>query len=150
MMLDVPSSVEEVFVPTLDTLPIAECWARLRGEYTAVLAFCHEHDVHVMPVNVGTRDEQIWFRAAEGVKLRAARDGARMAVSVQHHVELDHGGWSVTARGHARVEEEGPPHGGVPTVRPWMLTARSGQWVCIDVDTITGRQLGGTTRLRTV
>lgn len=132
-------------MPRLAALPAAECWRRLAREYTAVVAFCHEDDVHVMPVNIGVRDHQVWFRTAEGAKLRAARAGARMAVSVQHHVDLDHVGWSLTARGPARVEATGPTGIGAPSVRPWLLTARDGAWVCITVDAITGRRIRSAT-----
>ncbi len=128
-------------MPTLGTMEVEDCWARLRGEYTAVLAFCHEADVHVMPVNLCVRGEQVWFRAADGAKLRAARAGSRMAVSVSRHDDLDHGGWSVTARGPATVMADGPPDDGSPAVRPWVLEARDGRWIRVVVDTITGRQL---------
>lgn len=128
-------------MPALGALSPFECWTRLAAEYTALLAFCDDGDVHVMPINLGIQDQQVWFRTAEGTKLRAARDGARMAVSVQHHMDLDHGGWSVTVRGPATVEAEGPPVRGAPPVRPWVLDAREGQWVRVAVDTITGREL---------
>ncbi len=136
-------------MPTLRALPTSECWSRLGAAYTAVLAFCHDDDVHVMPVNLSVGDEQIWFRTNEGTKLRAARQGARMAVAVHQEAALEHGGWSVTARGPATVVVEGPPRaGGVPTVRPWALDAREGQWVHIAVDAITGRELGRTSGAR--
>ncbi len=128
-------------MPTLVELPPAECWTRLEAEYTALLAFAHDGDVHTMPVNVCVRDRQVWFRTLEGAKLRAARAGVRMAVAVERHDDLDHHGWSVCARGTARVESEGPPARGAATVRPWRRGAGDGAWVRVAVDTITGRQL---------
>lgn len=128
-------------MPTLAALPVVECWTRLEAEYTAMLSFCHDGDTHAMPVNFCVRDRQLWFRAPEGVKLRAARSGARMALSVHRQDAIEHAGWSVTARGPATVEPEGPSSRGTPTVRPWALEARGGTWVRVAVDTITGRQL---------
>lgn len=128
-------------MPTLATLPVVECWTRLAGEYTAMLSFCHDGDVHAMPVNIVVRDRQVWFRAPEGAKLRAARGGTRMALAVHRQDAIDHAGWSVTARGRASVEEDGPPFDGGPPVRPWAMEARNGAWVHVAVDTITGRQL---------
>lgn len=130
-------------MPTLRALPTAVCWSRLGAAYTAVLGFCHEDDVHVMPVNLCVWNEQVWFRTNEGVKLRAAREGVRMAVAVHQEAALEHGGWSVTARGPVTVTADGPPRvSGARTVRPWALDAREGQWVRIAVDAITGRELG--------
>lgn len=128
-------------MPHLAELPTAACWRRLQAAYTAVLAFTHEGDVHAMPVNVCARDGQIWFRATEGVKLRAARARARMAVVVEWHDELAHTGGSVTARGDAREAPEGPPPALRPPVRPWWGDAQRGTWVVVAVDTITGRAL---------
>lgn len=128
-------------MPHLAELPPGECWARLEAEYTALLSFAHEHDVHAMPVNICIRDRQVWFRATEGVKLRAARAGVRMALTVEQHDDLTHGGWSVSARGTASTSDQGPPARGRPTVRPWRRGAQQGTWVHVAVDTITGREL---------
>ena len=132
---------EEPSMPSLAELTPAECWSRLGVEYTAIVAFTHEGDVHGLPVNVCVRDRQVWFRTTEGLKLRAAAAGVRMAVVVERHDEVEHGGWSVCARGPASVEPEGPPRRDAPVVRPWRRGARGGAWVRIAVDTITGRQL---------
>lgn len=128
-------------MPTLAHLPASECWTRLAAAYTAVVSFAHEGEVHAMPVNCCVRDQAVWFRTASGVKLRAASSGARMAVTIHAHDELQHSGWSVSARGRASIRPEGPSGDGAPTVRPWLRDAGSGQWVRVDVDTITGRQL---------
>ncbi len=128
-------------MPSLAELTPAECWTRLEAEYTALLSFAHEDDLHCLPVNVCVRDRQVWFRSAEGLKLRAARAGVRMAVAVERHDAIEHGGWSVSARGPASVEEEGPPPGRGPIVRPWRRGAAGGAWIRVAVDTITGRQL---------
>lgn len=133
-------------MPTLTELSAAASWDRLAAAYTVLLAFAHDGDVHVMPVNAGAHDQQVWFRTTGDNALRAAGAGARMAVAIEHHDAFSHTGWSVTARGPARVAPEGPGTTGQATVRPWRGDARDGTWVCIAVDTITGRQLavGGT------
>lgn len=128
-------------MPALVELPPAECWTRLAAEYTVLVCFAHDGDVHAMPVNACVRDRQVWFRTTEGVKLRAARAGTRMAVVVERHDDLDHHGWSICARGVAEVDPDGPPARGGPIVRPWRRGARDGTWVRVAVDTITGRQL---------
>jgi hypothetical protein len=128
-------------MPSLSALPPVECWARLEAVSTAMLAFAHEGDVHVVPVNICVRDRQVWFRTGEGVKRRAARAGVRMAVALEQHDDLSHGGWSVAARGPASLEPDGPPTRGRPTVRPWRRQAQEGDWVRVAVDTIEGRQL---------
>ena len=128
-------------MPSLAELTPAECWTRLAAAYTAIVAFAHEDDVHVLPVNVCVRDRQVWFRTAEGLKLRAAAAGVRMAVAVERHDEVEHHGWSVCARGPASVEPDGPPRRDAPIVRPWRRDAHDGAWVRVAVDTITGRQL---------
>lgn len=128
-------------MPRLAELSTAECWTRLAAEYTALVAFAHEGEVHVLPVNVCVRDHDVWFRAGDGVAQQAARSGARMAVAVERHDDLAHAGWSVAARGDAGVDADGPPAQGAPTVRPWRRGAQQGAWVRVAVDTITGRQL---------
>ena len=128
-------------MPSLVELPPAECWTRLAAEYTVLVCFVHDGDVHAMPVNACVRDRQVWFRTADGVKLRAAQAGSRMAIVVERYDDLVHHGWSVCARGAARVDEGGPPARDAPTVRPWRRGARDGTWVRVAVDTITGRQL---------
>lgn len=132
-------------MPTLGVLPPETCWRRLCDAYTVMLSFAFEDDVHAMPVNVCVRGSQVWLRARDGVKLRAARAGVRMAVAVHDQDPLTHGGWSVTARGVAGVDEAGPPRTDQPVVRPWAADAREGTWVRIDVDRITGRALGPAT-----
>ena len=128
-------------MPVLTELTVDECWARLQAEYTALVAFVHEDDVHVLPVNMSAHDRVIWFLTEAGTKLDAARAGVRMAVAVEWHDDVDHLGWSVTARGPSDVVPEGPGHEDRPVVRPWRRDAQRGQWVRIAVDTITGRQL---------
>lgn len=128
-------------MPSLVDLPPVECWSRLEAASTASLAFTFEGDVHVEPVNVCVRHRQLWFRSGHGLKLRAARAGVRMAVAIGSHDDLEHVGWSVTARGPASVDPDGPAAEGRPTVRPWRRDAVGGHWVRIAVDTITGREL---------
>lgn len=128
-------------MPSLRDLTTDECWARLRAEYTALVSFAHEGDLHAMPVNISVRDRSVWFRTEQGTKLAAARAGARMVVAVEWHDDLDHLGWSVAARGPAAVVPDGPPPDDAPVVRPWRQDAQYGEWVRVAVDTITGRQL---------
>ena len=128
-------------MPQLAPLPPVECWHRLEAASTAFAAFTFEGDVHVEPVNVCVRDRQVWFRATDGLRLRAARAGVRVAVAIGAHDDLEHRGWSVTARGAASVDPDGPPARGRPTVRPWRREAMQGAWVRVPVDTITGREL---------
>ena len=128
-------------MPILTELTVDECWARLQAEYTALVAFVHDHEIHVQPVNISAHDSSVWFRTQAGTKLDAARAGVRMAVAVEWHDEVDHLGWSVAARGPSQVVPDGPSHEQGMVVRPWRRDAQEGQWVRIAVDTITGRQL---------
>lgn len=130
-------------MPTLTEMPTAACWQHLAAAYTVTLCFAHDGDVHAMPMNALVQDGEVWVRTAGAVAHRAAEHGVRMAVTVGEHDRADHTGWSVTARGPATVDDDGPAADGAPPLRPWRGRARDdGVWVRIDVDTITGRRLG--------
>ncbi len=71
----------------------------------------------------------------------AARAGVRMAACIHDSDVIEHGGWSVTARGQAEVVPEGPGHSLIRNVRPWSDTARDAMWVRIRFDRLDGREL---------
>jgi len=126
-------------------LSFEEAGRRLRRAHLAVLAFTWDDEIHVMPVNVGVDRNAVWFRAVAGVKLDAATAGIRMAVHIHDSDVVEHGGWSVTARGAAVVDPDGPTTGLLPQVRPWIEPARGGAWVRIPIDRLDGRELASST-----
>ncbi|MCW2748711.1 MAG: hypothetical protein JWP10_1853 [Nocardioidaceae bacterium] len=116
----------------------SESWALLSGGSFGHLALSIAGEPEIFPVNYVASDGSIVFRTAEGTKLF----GAVMQNVVAFEVDAydDHEGWSVVAKGTARIVEKDAERSAaelLPLV-PWIPTDKR-NFVRIDVHEISGR-----------
>lgn len=126
----------------LSVLPLDECLFLLRSATVGRLAFLHDDEVLVLPVNHHVDGFDIYFRTAPGSKLDAARLGAAATFEVDGHDELTRTGWSVLATG--RVEEVTPiedAHLARARLTPWADGVARDHWLVVRSHRITGRMI---------
>lgn len=116
-----------------------QSWDLLSGSTFGRLAVSISGQPDIFPINIYADDGTILFRTAEGTKLAEIAVNDRVAFETDGYTE--HVGWSVVAKGHARVltslreieaAEKTP-------LRPWIPTLKY-NFVKIEVDDITGRR----------
>ena len=110
---------DEVMTP----LSPDECWAMLREEEFARLAFRMVDEVHIAPINYAVDHDTLLFRSAGGDKLLAVAMGSEVALEIDRYGEED--ARSVVVRGSARILGEDEEHRAenVP-LRPWVGTPK--------------------------
>ena len=114
-----------------------ECWAMLREEEFARLAFRMVDEVHITPINYAVDHDTLLFRSAGGDKLLAVAMGSEVALEIDRYDEDD--ARSVVVRGSARILDEHEEHRAenLP-LRPWVGTLKYNV-VEITPRVITGR-----------
>ena len=120
-----------------------ECWALLGQATVGRVAFVHDGDVVIFPVNLGVWHHSIVFRTQPGSKLDAAVMSAHVSIEVDGVDEGAHEGWSVLARGTAgTVEDEATTEqlDGLG-VEPWIRPDAPRTWVRLLPDEVTGRRV---------
>lgn len=88
----------------LRVLGFDECLDRLRSATLARLAFVHDGEPVILPVNVGLDGATLLFRTSWGSKLQAAGDNTVVAVEVDEVDRAAGVGWSVVVKGTASIE----------------------------------------------
>jgi hypothetical protein len=123
----------------MTSLDEQECWHLLSMNALGRLATVVAGQPEIFPVNYHAQRPTILFRTAEGTKLFSTVVNDRVAFEIDDHV-VDHG-WSVVAKGRARVldEEESLAAAQNSPVRSWVGT-RKDHFVSIEVDEISGRR----------
>ena len=118
---------------------------RLLGQHqgdVGRLAFVDHDEPLIFPVNYAMAGEMVVFRTAEGTKLDAAIDGARMAFEIDRFDITARTGWSVVVRGRARLITS--PHElfalRATPLRSFTESSKDG-WVLIDTEVVTGRRV---------
>lgn len=128
--------------PQVTVLAAGECWKRLRSTPFGRLAVTVPGEgPDIFPVNFRVHDDTIVFRTAQGTKLAATSQGARVAFEAEH-VDTGTGqAWSVVAKGTAREATDdlllAQTTGAL--LFSWEPGAKD-HLVRIAVDTLTGRQ----------
>ena len=127
----------------LDVLPLAQCLHHLRAAQVGRVAFVHDGEPLILPVNHGLDGEAVVFRSSPGSKLAAAQDELPVAFEVDG-IDVDRQtGWSVVVRGTATAVVD-------PTVIdrldrlgvwPWARATERRHWVRIRAYEITGRRI---------
>jgi uncharacterized protein len=127
----------------LEVLPTEQCWQLVADSPIGRVAFVDAGEPVVLPVTHGVHDHQIVFRSASGTKLSAAQQDAPVAFEVDGWDTTTHRGWSVLVRGTAEAvyddDEIADLRAAAST--PWLESARTGTWVRIRANEITGRRL---------
>jgi hypothetical protein len=118
-------------------LSTAECWSLLRGSHVGRLAWTTTGGPVVVPVNLVLDGRSVRIRTSAHSEMVGKVDDERVAVQVDAFDELRRSGWSVLARGVARVrydDVDGPEPDLWPTdPRPAL--------VVVTIDELTGRKL---------
>lgn len=116
----------------------AQCWKLLEHTRHGRLGLRVNDELDLFPVNFVARDQKIYFRTAPGSKL------AELTINPKAIVQADgilsDQGWSVLARGTARVlenEDEIEFAEGLG-IQPWIPTYKD-FYVEVDVSRVTGR-----------
>lgn len=122
----------------LEILSDDECLELLTRAPVGRLGFSSGALPVIFPVNIEVQGRRAYFRAADGVKLRAARNHAVACLQVDDYDALEHRGWSVLATGRLHCAED---EAASVTVRPWASTIE-GELVCLDIELVSGRGIG--------
>ena len=127
----------------LDVLPLQDCLHRLGTARVGRVAFVHDGEPVILPVNHGLDGEAVVFRSSPGSKLAAAEDELPVAFEVDGFDVDRQTGWSVVVRGTAtrvtdptvidRLERLG--------VWPWARATERRDWVRIRAYEISGRRI---------
>lgn len=121
-----------------------ECRDLFAGQPVARVAFSDaDGALHVLPVTHAVVGDDVCFKSAPGTKLGRAAAGGRMVVQSDAVDDTGQTGWSVVARGNARIvtdEDELEVLMALP-FQPWSHAAEEGLWVRVDVDQWEGRRV---------
>lgn len=137
-MADDPN-IEPLTEPSVEELPIRECWELLRNEPYGRLAVVTDDGPAIYPINTTVDGGRIYFRTASGSKLTAIAADPRVVYEVDGHDEST--AWSVIVRGTAGLVTQA--HEGTEVVElgltPWQLGPKP-EFVRIDPTLVTGRR----------
>jgi len=127
----------------LTVLGLGECLDRIRGVRVGRLAFVHDGDLVVLPVNHGVDGQDVVFRTTWGSKLQHAQQAGLVAFEFDDFDEATGLGWSVLVSGVAetvyddheiaRLEDLG--------VRSWAGALDPLFWVRVRAEQVTGREI---------
>src|SRR4051794_23238363 len=123
-------------------LSTAECWSLLRESHVGRIAWTTTRGPVVVPVNLILDGSAMRIRTSAHSEMARKVDAERVAVQVDAFDEARRSGWSVLARGVARVTYD-EPDGPEPDLWP---TGPRSALVVVTIDELTGRRLGATDR----
>lgn len=117
-----------------------ECWALLVSNSLGRLAVSISGRPEIFPINYHADDGSILFRTAEGTKLFGLTINRDVALEIDDYDGAN--GWSVVAKGHARVLSTSKELEEVASVDlvPWIPTLKH-NFVRIDVNAVSGRRV---------
>lgn len=127
----------------LDVLTLQDCLRHLRTARVGRVAFVHDGEPVILPVNHGMDGESVVFRSSPGSKLDAADDGQPVAFEVDNFDADRHSGWSVVVRGIATTVTDRADTDRLTRlgVWPWAESVERRHWIRIRAYEITGRQI---------
>jgi len=127
----------------LAELSVDDCERLLEKSPIGRVGFRYAGKQVVLPVNYRYVDGIILFRTLSGQKLHVAAAEQQVAFEVDEWNEDSRSGWSVLVKGHSeRVFDHDTrlvADGFGP--RPWADAAKTGEWIRVVPDEITGRWL---------
>jgi uncharacterized protein len=120
-----------------------ECLQRLRTAPVGRLAFVHDGDPVVLPVNHGLDGMCVVFRTTWGSKLEAAQSAGAAAFEVDGFDERTRTGWSVLVRGSLSTvyEVDDIRRYEALGVHAWAGLDADAVWIVLRPDEITGREI---------
>ncbi len=127
----------------LEVLSPQECWDLVEGAAIGRVAFVDAGEPVIFPVTHGVHGRRVVFQTGAGSKLEAAKMANALSFEVDAWDAATKSGWSVLVRGVGETVYDDDEIGAFDALglRPWLESARSGTWVRIRANEITGRRL---------
>ena len=127
----------------LQVLTLEECLTRLRAERVGRVAFVHDGDPVILPVNHAVDGVDVVFRSTWGSKLEQARHGGSVAFEVDGFDPQRRTGWSVLVSGVAEAvyDAEESARLDALSLESWVGTGDATFWVRIRAEQVTGRAI---------
>ena len=126
----------------IKALSVDECLALLTMATLGRVAFVHDGEPYIVPVNYLLHEGSVVFRTTYGTTLDTVSAGARVAFEVDRIDEQTHLGWSVIVSGKAEeiwLPDEIATATTLP-ITPWAPGERN-HYVRISPSAITGRRI---------
>ena len=126
----------------VDELDEETCWHLVAQEVVGRVAFIHDFELWILPVNSAVVGGRVVFRTSDDSMLRAAGDNSLVAFEADHTDRVNETGWSVLVRGRLRDVTDKPETSAWHelTVRPWLPGPRNRRMV-IEPSAISGRMI---------
>ncbi len=127
----------------LEVLSYEECDGLLADQGIGRVAFVHEGEPAVFPVNYQWHRKTIVFRTARGAKLDAAEVGRTAAFEIDGWDEVYQRGWSVLVRGWVEEVSDDSELAELDALplTPWARVIERPYWVRLVPDEISGRRI---------
>jgi len=130
-----------------EVLTSAECLELLASTPVGRIAFLHDGDVVILPINIGLWNRSIVFSTQPGSKLDTAVMARQVSVEVDEWNSTTHEGWSVLAKGTASTVTDADEIAELDdlSVTAWIRPDAPRSWVRMLPNEITGRRVPATT-----
>lgn len=127
----------------LRVLTLDECVRHLRAALVGRIAFLHEGEPVIFPVNYAVDGLDVVFRSTWGSKLEHAQHAGTVAFEVDGSDDEQRLGWSVLVTGVADVvyDEQQSDRLDRLALRGWATTTEPTFWVRIRAEQVTGRAI---------
>ncbi len=138
-----PSAPPSIDHAGAEILTPDECHELLVVAPVGRIAFVHDGDVTILPVNIGMWNQSIVFSTLPGSKLDAAVMTEQVSIEVDGWNATTHEGWSVLAKGTAMEITDAEEIATVERlhVEPWVESDEVRQWVRVLPNEVTGRRV---------
>jgi uncharacterized protein len=129
----------------LRALGFDACMERLRGAPVGRLAFVHDGESVILPVNHAVDGVSVVFRTQHGSKLEVAAAAGNVAYEVDGYDPATQTGWSVVLKGTAEVvyDDDETARCEALGLRSWADVEGRGTWVRVRPVEVSGRDFGG-------
>lgn len=120
-----------------------ECWSLIDGTPIGRVAFVHDGEPQVLPVNFVVDGHQIAFRSTKGSKFSAASMRRPVAFEVDGWDVHTRSGWSVLVEGTADLVLDAETEAELESkgLEPWAQHDHPMEWVRILPNDISGRRI---------
>ena len=127
----------------LRVLTLDECVRHLRATSVGRIAFRHEGEPVIFPVNYALDGLDVVFRSTWGSKLQHAQHAGTVAFEVDGADDEQRLGWSVVVNGVAEVVYDEAETGRLDrlALRSWAGTDDPTFWVRVRAEQVTGRAI---------
>jgi uncharacterized protein len=134
--------ITDLYEVNLEVPDRATCWRLVARAGFGRVAFFHDDELHVLPVNAAVKGEKVIFRAVTGSRLAQVGNGSMVAFESDEPDPAAESGWSVLVRGSLWDVTDTQMASGWDelTVRSW-APGRHGRWMCLEPTSVTGRVL---------